>query len=299
MDGSAAPRTRIALARVDECLGGLEQTEMAGVLATALLSGREQQRWQRIRHPRRRREYLAGRLLVKHLFLTRFAGSHTPIRASTAWEPYLELAAAGDFGLAPFGPDAKARLQAFKDLEVVAPDPGRSGRPRVVWRSRDISGCVSVSISHAGGWVVAALSSQAEVGVDLEVVEERSPCFQRFAFTPRERAWVDCARAAAPGATPARLWTLLWAIKEASFKAGVLGQRPAWQTEVVPAATSLAAVAAELPPAEGPLPAFDLRLRGAGSPWLDGAAAVVTPAWVMVAVGAVDAERRNGSWTSC
>lgn len=70
-----------------------------------------------------------------------------------------------------------------------------------------------VSISHSGGWAMAAIKEGTSfIGADLEKIEERHPAWYKDYFLPGELATPD------PGEA-----TRLWAIKEALLKALGLG----------------------------------------------------------------------------
>jgi hypothetical protein len=107
-------------------------------------------------------------------------------------------------------------------------------------------GSLSVSLTHAGGWVAVASSTEGRVGVDLEKIEGRSPAFATV-FSKAERAWST----AQVGVSPAASLTLLWALREAAFKAGLASESGDEPFEIVPDG------AAPLPssrPANGPWP---------------------------------------------
>jgi len=165
------------------------------------LTSAERQRFQGLRLPKRREEWLAGRLTAK-LVVARALEATYPGRWSL---PALEISS--EPSRRPF-----ARL---------APEAGAvagfgAGEPLPV----------SVSISHIDGWVLCAAmivtpkdgGGQA-LGVDLGTVEERSAAFLRDFFTEEEQRYVEDAPAAVRGPRANQVWCA----KEAVLKALGLG----------------------------------------------------------------------------
>ena len=69
-----------------------------------------------------------------------------------------------------------------------------------------------ISMTDRAGWAICAIAPDGvEVGVDLELVETRSPSFVRDYFTPRE------ANRAGHGADP-MMANLIWSAKESALK---------------------------------------------------------------------------------
>ena len=108
-------------------------------------------------------------------------------------------------------------------------DNDASGRPSVTGR---LDAPVDISIAHTGELAVAIVGAPETagdgIGIDVEVVEERSQQFEALAFSDAERAMLDrCAAGAAAGEgadrsqPKARLeWlTRFWCAKEAVAKA--------------------------------------------------------------------------------
>ena len=114
-------------------------------------------------------------------------------------------------------------------LQTVA---GPGGAPELRWRGRPLES-LSVSVTHSGGWVAVAVSTEGRVGVDLETIEGRSPAFATV-FSKAERAW----SAAQVGVSPEASLTLLWALREAAFKAGLASGRGEEPFEIVPASAA-------------------------------------------------------------
>ena len=165
------------------------------------LSSMEREWLSGIRHPRRRREWLGGRILAKYLLLS----GASPSRVA-------RIVGAGQLRSIP--------ASEYRALNVLR---GPRGAPE--FRRRGALAARALSLSHAGPWVVAALAADGAIGVDCERVEARHEAFVRRSFVEAERAWV--ARHAAPqGPSADWLHTLLWSFKEAAYKTGcVAGER--------------------------------------------------------------------------
>jgi phosphopantetheinyl transferase len=160
-----------------------------------LLSPQEQAALAGLKIEKRTREWLAGRWAAKTLLLRRL-GTQA--------------------GCCP----------AFSDVSILA---GEDGAPRVFTSAQDrlVPLPYEVSISHSGGWVMAALTSSAgpgcRLGCDIETPADRSPEFAAQFFTPAEIAWLEAA-----ARTPTeRLCceTALWSVKEAALKTLLTGLR--------------------------------------------------------------------------
>ncbi len=85
---------------------------------------------------------------------------------------------------------------------------------------------VDVSMSDRSGWAACLVGppgtmASGTVGVDLEVVEHRTPAFVADYFTASERAYVD----AQPPHRHDELANLIWSAKEAALKVQQVGLR--------------------------------------------------------------------------
>lgn len=85
---------------------------------------------------------------------------------------------------------------------------------------------VDVSMSDRSGWAVCLVGppgtmASGTVGVDLEVVEPRTPTFVADYFTPAERSYV----ADQPAERHDELANLIWSAKEAALKVQQVGLR--------------------------------------------------------------------------
>lgn len=98
-----------------------------------------------------------------------------------------------------------SRLTGVADLSVFEIGMDESGRPA--------SGGTLLSISHSGGWALAAARAGASfLGADIERIEERHPAWYRDYFHPAELPSPDPSEA-----------TRLWTAKEAMMKALGMG----------------------------------------------------------------------------
>jgi len=143
----------------------------------------------RLSVPKRRREWLAGRLAAKELVRRRHR-------------------LAGD--------------DALRRIEIEAPQAGPSkGKPR--YRIGDAPGRFDLSISHSGDCAIAALANTPEdrIGIDLEQIVVRDASFEALALSARERAVV----APLAGEARAVAVTQRWVAKEALSKAIGAGLR--------------------------------------------------------------------------
>jgi hypothetical protein len=219
------------LARVEDVVDSARAaTARSRAWAPTLLSSRERERWRGMRHRGRRDEFLAARILVKYLW---FAHGEPVCGAP-------DVPASGPAAALPVAHCVpRESLRAFLESALSSPParrrcrwlqmlPGPGGAPGLHWRGRAVRE-LSVSVTHAGGWAAVAVAGEGRVGLDLERIETRSPSFADL-FSPAERAW--CA---AQGGLPLHAaLTLLWALREAALKAGVVGQGGARPFEVVP-----------------------------------------------------------------
>jgi len=165
----------------------------------ALLGREERAVYDGLTAPKRRQEWLAGRVAAKRLILA-----------------YLD--------------EYQGRQLEPQQVQVV---PRADGSPAVYIDFRDGHGrreaevdlgVLKLSISHRGllegdsdgsedvdGLVaVAVVEPPLAIGIDVELVESRDPVFEKDYFTENERGWT--------GSDPFRI-TVGWSAKEAVFKA--------------------------------------------------------------------------------
>ncbi|MEQ9499543.1 MAG: 4'-phosphopantetheinyl transferase superfamily protein [Deltaproteobacteria bacterium] len=152
------------------------------------LTAREAADFAALRYLKRRRDWLAGRMAAK-----RALQRHTGL--------------------------------SFTQLEIRAEAEGpTSGRP-VAWIGARPVGCLS--ISHSADLAMATWS-EAQVGVDAEVVEPRDESFLSLAFTRDERRHIEAAADRDLSATT------LWCEKEAYAKYLGVGFRRSFSDLEVP-----------------------------------------------------------------
>jgi 4'-phosphopantetheinyl transferase len=145
-----------------------------------LLSPMEREKYTQMRFPKRRNEWLRGRIAAKHLL----RHSHP------------------DFaGLLP---------QAI----TISNEP--EGAPYYLLNGKEhISGCLSISHRDDLAFCALTLDPQTKIGVDLEYVEARIPGFAHDYFTQTE---IEQVNVSAPESRDL-LVTLIWSVKEAMLKA--------------------------------------------------------------------------------
>jgi 4'-phosphopantetheinyl transferase EntD len=156
-----------------------------------------------IHHPRRREEWLAGRIAAKFVFLEReSAGTVDP--GSSLVLRHITSAAL-----------AKFPAEAYRDV-AVARDQSAGGGPARIGR-RFAQERIPVAISHRNGQACAFLGTSDVYSVDLEAPAPRIPEFYLHNFTAREQNWTGaCARQF--HLDPNWLYTLLWSAKECLLK---------------------------------------------------------------------------------
>lgn len=134
----------------------------------------------RLGNPQRRKQWIAGRWTAKQL-----------IRQ--------EL------------PAAEANV-SLSDIQIHARDEhGRGVRPRIVIRGNELAWSLSISHSDEGVLVGLLASDEVSLGIDLATTTTPTAQFLRAWFTASEQQWI--------AADPSPRCTLLWALKEAAYKA--------------------------------------------------------------------------------
>lgn len=160
--------------------------------ARCWLTATEQSELDRLHDPARRAQWLAGRWTAKQL-LERELG---------------ERSGAGGVPRGSF---------ALHDIQITTRDSrGRGIRPRVAVHGRELPWSLSISHSERGVLVALATANDCSLGVDLATKQVRAPGFLRLWFSAAERRWL--------AADPARRTATLWAMKEATYKAGQAGE---------------------------------------------------------------------------
>lgn len=184
------------------CVSVWRPTERTNAPAEGCLTDRELELARTYRSPRRHQEFLDGRFLAKRAALATHRNAE--VRDSAAAD--------------------------LRRVEILADSP-ESGSSRRVVRVDGVRQPGSVSISHADGWTVVALTSDDRIGVgiDLTIVHPRNAALRQLWLTPREQQLVE--------QSDDRELSLaaLWSIKEALFKATARSQRfvpREWETTV-------------------------------------------------------------------
>lgn len=151
----------------------------------AWLTNQEQSRLQKFRFPKRALEWLSGRWAAKSLLSSIFSEN----------KPFL--------------------LSSFCIQNEA------SGAPFVEWQGKRNLG--SLSISHRGEHAVAAYCHDPDtsIGIDLEIIEDKSHGFVQDYFTTQEATWV----LSLPEDQQDLAASLLWSGREALLKALQLGLR--------------------------------------------------------------------------
>jgi 4'-phosphopantetheinyl transferase EntD len=167
----------------------------------------------RIAHPRRRDEWVAGRIAAKWLFLEDM--DRTMSECWFTWPPPVTVVAPDH--LAGISPASYRRVEVRRHVD---------GAPYLACDdvATDVT-AVRVSIAHCGGWAVAALSLAGAVGVDLEDSGPHGRGFYESNLTDRERRWMI----GAPEGSADRIGTLLWVLKEAVLKTGASAAHTIWE----------------------------------------------------------------------
>jgi hypothetical protein len=148
------------------------------------------------RHPRRRLEFVAGRLALKRALLE----ERSAVRIGEACPPSDKL------------------LRSMQRLQVL---PDEDGRPRL-WIG-DALASAEVSIAHAAGWA-AAVCSPRSVGVDIVDLATSTAI-------PDDLHWLA---GIAPD-WRLRLRALLWGVRECLMKSGQVDARNVWGLDGVDA----------------------------------------------------------------
>jgi phosphopantetheinyl transferase len=152
--------------------------------AGAWLAPREQRVWAGLGDPRRRMEWLAGRITAKRLVSERLRPA-----GKTLLLPRIEI----DSG------DGR----------------GHGAPPRVLLDGRPLWWRLSIAHSERSLLVALADGERPGVGVDLLGTVDCGRGFAELWFTGREQRWL---------AGQPRLWPLAWAVKEAAYKASNRGE---------------------------------------------------------------------------
>lgn len=167
--------------------------------SAALLSPDEQTLFAALSAPKRRREWLAGRVASKLLVI-----SYLEEKEGVVLEPHqVEVLPRPDGS-----PALRLDLRGVHGPAAVAAAGANLGLS--ISHRSSLAGDVKDGEEVAGLVAVAVVEHPVAVGIDVELVESRAPVFEQDYFTEEERAWT--------AGDPFRI-TVGWSAKEAVFKA--------------------------------------------------------------------------------
>jgi len=184
-------------------VAGLDSAEVTEEIQVTCLRETEMQEAAAILNPRRRSEWIAGRIAAKYAFL---CGEQHPESAEFG---ALYLRKLNSANLAAFSSDA------YRSVSVVRDQAPGGGPARVGWSTGGDT--FQVAISHSAGISCASTVTAGVCSLDLETPAPRVPEFYLRTFSNRERDWVG-ACAASHGLHPEWLYTLLWSARECLLK---------------------------------------------------------------------------------
>jgi hypothetical protein len=179
-------------------IGVLDSADLAGRDYTACLTGRERADAAQFSYGRRRQEWLAARILAKHLFLQ---------------DPDLVSGHARLFRMTP-AVLAGIVPERLRGVEIVAGAPPQIGDR-------------AIAISHTNGIACVSVGRGTFDAVDLETCAARVAPFYERNFSERERQWAErCGR----DHRLERDWvyTLLWSMKECVLKTPAFRHLTVW-----------------------------------------------------------------------
>ncbi|MGP9017724.1 4'-phosphopantetheinyl transferase family protein [Streptomyces sp. BR1] len=163
--------------------------------------------------PKRRAEWLSGRVVAKRLVCLVLEGAGVPVRP--------------------------------RELVLLGGKPGgRAGKPQLgfvsgVLADRAARHVSDLSLAHTEKYAVCGVARGGRVGVDVEPLRVFSPALRRTVFTERELA---LSQRAFPAFAPGHRATALWAVKEALLKAYGIGFAHGWGTARLREATPSAGI---------------------------------------------------------
>jgi 4'-phosphopantetheinyl transferase EntD len=192
----------------------LDSTELTADTCGSYLSAVEVGEASAIAHPRRRQEWLAGRMAAKFVFLQR------ELTGACAQSNGLYLKKISVAELAAFA------QEVYRSVAVSRNQSAGGGPARIGWNTS--AQTVTVAISHVNGLSCAYIGGTAETySIDLEANSPRVPEFYLQNFTPREKNWVgNCARSL--DLKQDWLYTLLWSAKECLLKTPEFADMSLW-----------------------------------------------------------------------
>jgi hypothetical protein len=192
-------------------VGLLDAGELRPEEYTRYLSGDEKTNYMALRSQTRKREWLAGRLTVKYIFLNRLELS--PEAQDEDWRPALSRLSSATLG--DYSPWMYQKVQVLTS----------GGKPNLTWCGK--ARPESISLSHSGDVSCASIGFGKATAIDIEAAVPRLDAFYRINFSELEKRWA--IRVA--GGEQIRsdwLFTLLWTFKESVLKLGWLKQATIW-----------------------------------------------------------------------
>ena len=192
-------------------VGLLDAGELRPDEYTPYLSVDEQTNYMALKSQTRKREWLAGRLTAKYIFLNRLELSSEAQDGD--WRPTLSRLSAAVLG--DYSP------WMYQKVEVVT----NGGKPNLAWCGE--ARPESISLSHSGSVSCASIGFGKPTAIDIEATVPRLDAFYRINFSEVERCW---ANRVAGGEQIRSNWffTLLWTLKESVLKLGWLKQATVW-----------------------------------------------------------------------
>ncbi len=178
---------------------------------TRYLSVDEKTNYMALKSQTRKREWLAGRLAAKYIFLNRLELFSEAQDGD--WRPTLSRLSAATLG--DYSP------WMYQKVEVIT----NGGKPNLTWCGE--ARPESISLSHSRSVSCASIGFGKPTAIDIEAAVPRLHAFYRINFSEVERYW---ANRLAGGEQSRSNWffTLLWAFKESVLKLGWLKQATVW-----------------------------------------------------------------------
>ena len=187
-------------------VGLLDAGELRPDEYTRYLSEDEKTNYLALRSETRKREWLAGRLAVKYIFLNWLELS--PEAQDRDWRPTLSRVSPAMLG--DYSP------WMYQKVQVSTND----GKPNLTWCGKTRG--ESISLSHSRG--VSCASIGFGTAIDVEANLPRVDAFYRINFSEVEKGWAMSGEHVRSN----WLFTFLWTVKESVLKLGWLKQATVW-----------------------------------------------------------------------
>lgn len=240
-----------------------------------LLSDVERDLYWGILNRDRRRKWICGRVVAKHLFLSQLKTQDWG--RSCRWPPrlaWIDRTALQEFSCC-----------SYREVQVTAEHHRISGVPAVRWDGFTYP--VNLSLSHTSELSGAYIDFYRSVGLDLEVPLPRNHAFYRVSFSREEHRWVQLLTETGQISIHV-LYTLLWCLKESVLKSQQSDEISVWQVPRIelelqcePNSLISALRSARL---DGPMFQSVLDIRTSGQTQIAEAAVAVSQSAVLTAV---------------